>query len=27
MEAGDILKLQANAASDLEAFISVLQIT
>ena len=27
MEAGDILKLQANAADDLEAFISVLQIT
>ena len=27
LETGDILKLQANAASDLEAFISVLQIT
>ena len=27
LETGDILKLQANAAGDLEAFISVLQIT
>jgi hypothetical protein len=27
LETGDILKLQASAASDLEAFISVLEIT
>ena len=27
LEAGDILKLQASVASDLEAFISVLEIT
>ena len=27
LEAGDTLKLKASAASDLEAFISVLQIT
>jgi|TARA_S200000501_G_C20579097_1_gene636405 hypothetical protein len=27
LEAGDIVKLKANASSDLEAFISVLQIT
>ena len=27
LETGDVLKLQANAAGDLEAFISVLQIT
>ncbi len=27
LEAGDIIKLKANTASDLEAFISVLQIT
>ena len=27
LETGDIVKLQASAASDLEAFISVLQIT
>ena len=27
LEAGDIVKLKANANSDLEAFISVLQIT
>ena len=27
LEAGDIIKLKANTASDLEAFISVLEIT